>query len=225
MTGRPRRRAVGAGARYQLVFADRLLVTLVQLRRGTTQDVLARWFGLHRSTISRAINEVPPLFAERGCRVEPGVRLRALAEVIAYLGASGQTAIMDATEVRVRRPQAGDPARSRFTSGKSRSNAVKALVFTDERGRLLYCEDTLPGSCADITQAHHAGVVSYSTGPWTCRSSPTPATRVWPRRLAGKSSRHLVSAADGTCRTSSGSWRITNAPGSPTPRGVAGSSR
>ncbi|WP_285509853.1 transposase family protein, partial [Actinokineospora sp. NBRC 105648] len=50
---RPRVRAVGAGARYRLVFIDRLLATLVHLRHGVTHDVLAAWFGVDRSTITR----------------------------------------------------------------------------------------------------------------------------------------------------------------------------
>ncbi len=41
LTARTRQRAVGAGARYKLVFVDRLLATLVCLRHGVTHDVLA----------------------------------------------------------------------------------------------------------------------------------------------------------------------------------------
>src|SRR3712207_2780434 len=89
LTDRPRRRAVGAGARYRLVFLDRLLATLVHLRHGVTHDVLACWFRFSRSTITRAVGEVRPLLAERGCTVEGGVRLRTLADVVAHLGAGG----------------------------------------------------------------------------------------------------------------------------------------
>jgi hypothetical protein len=39
-----------------------------------------------RSTIPRAIGELRPLLAERGCTVDPGVRLRTLVEVIGHLG-------------------------------------------------------------------------------------------------------------------------------------------
>ncbi|MFJ2734501.1 transposase family protein [Streptomyces sp. NPDC087317] len=35
---------MGAGAKHQLVFVDRLLATLVYLRHGTTHDVLACWW-------------------------------------------------------------------------------------------------------------------------------------------------------------------------------------
>jgi DDE superfamily endonuclease len=159
LTDRPRQRAVGAGARYQLVFVDRLLATLVHLRHGVTHDVLGAWFDVDRSTISRAISEIRPLLAERGCRVAEGVRLRTLADVIAYLGATGQSALMDATEVRVRRPAAGKPGRKRFISGKSRQNAIKTLLVTDEAGRVLFAGETRPGSCTDITQARSAGLV------------------------------------------------------------------
>ncbi|MDQ0688732.1 hypothetical protein QF032_007769 [Streptomyces achromogenes] len=102
-----RRRAVGAGAKHKLVFVDSLLATLVHLRHGGTHDVLACWFAVDRSTITRAIGELRPLLAARGCTVAPGSRLRTLAEVVDCLGASGQTGIIDGTEIRVRRPAAG----------------------------------------------------------------------------------------------------------------------
>ena len=111
LADRPRQRAVGAGARHRLVFLDRLLATLVHLRHGVTHDVLACWFGVSRSTITRAVGEVRPLLAERGCTVEGGVRLRTLADVVAHLGASGHVGLLDATEVRVRRPAAGRAGR------------------------------------------------------------------------------------------------------------------
>ncbi|MFF7994596.1 transposase family protein [Kitasatospora xanthocidica] len=159
LSDRPRRRAVGAGAKYKLVFVDRLLVTLVHLRHGVSHDVLACWFGVDRSTVTRAIGEIRPLLAELGCRITPGLRLRTLADVIAHLGATGQTGIIDATGIRVRRPAANRPGRNRFVSGKSRMNAMKALVVTDDRGQLLFCGEVRAGSVADITQARDAGLV------------------------------------------------------------------
>ncbi|MFJ8443379.1 transposase family protein [Kitasatospora griseola] len=114
---------------------------------------------MDRSTVTRAIGEIRPLLADRGCRIAPGLRLRTLADVIAHLGATGQTGIIDATEIRVRRPAANRPGRSRFVSGKSRMNAMKALVVTDDRGRMLFCGEVRAGSVADITQARDAGLV------------------------------------------------------------------
>ncbi|WP_405467626.1 transposase family protein [Streptomyces canus] len=159
LAARPRRRAVGAGAKHKFVFVDRLLATLVSLRHGTTHDVLAFWFGVDRSTITRAIGEVRPLLAQRGCTVAPGIRLGSLAEVIEHLGSDGRTGIIDGTEIRVRRPAAGRKDRDRFVSGKTKQNAVKALVLTDTEGRVLFCSPVRPGSCADITQARQLGLV------------------------------------------------------------------
>src|SRR3712207_3287246 len=159
LAGRPRRRAVGAGARYRLVVLDRLLATLGHLRHGVTHDVLACWFGVSRSTITRAVGEIRPLLAERGCTVEGGLRLRTLADVVAHLGASRQLVLLDATEVRVRRPAAHRAGRTRFVSGQARANPVNALVITDAEGRLLFCGRTRPGSVHYLTQVRQAGLV------------------------------------------------------------------
>ncbi|MGW1642662.1 transposase family protein [Streptomyces lavendulae] len=155
---------MGAGAKHQLVFIDRLLATLVHLRHGATHDLLACWFGVDRSTITRAIGEVRPLLATRGCTIAPGIRLRTLAEVIVHLGASGQTGIIDGTEIRVRRPAAGRKDREKFVSGKNKQNAVKAMVLTDANGRLLFCSPAQPASCADITHARQLGLVKHLAG-------------------------------------------------------------
>ncbi|MDX3641719.1 transposase family protein [Streptomyces sp. MB09-02B] len=166
LTSRPRRRAVGAGAKHKLVFVDRLLATLVSLRHGATHDVLACWFGVDRSTITRAIDEVRPLLAERGCTVASGLRLRTLADVIDHLGADGQTGIVDGTEVRVRRPATGRKDRDKFISGKNKQNAVKSMVVREAEGRLLFCGPAEPASCADITHARKLGLVKLlANGP------------------------------------------------------------
>jgi hypothetical protein len=141
------------------VFIDRLLATLVHLRHGVTHDVLACWFRVSRSTITRAVSEVRPLLAERGCTVAGGIRLRTLADVVAHLGAREQVGLLDATEVRVRRPAAGRVGRQRFVSGKARADTVKALVITDAAGRLLFCGQPRPGAIHDLTQVRQAGLV------------------------------------------------------------------
>ncbi|MGI5397215.1 transposase family protein [Streptomyces sp. CA-251251] len=164
LASRPRKRAVGAGAKHQLVFVDRLLATLVHLRHAATHDVLASWFGVDRSTITRVIGEVRPLLAERGCTISTGVRLRTLAEVIDDIGASGKTGIIGGTEIRVRRPAAGRKDRDKFISGKSKQNAVKTMVVTDGDGWMLFCSPTQHGSCVDITHARQLGLVRLLEG-------------------------------------------------------------
>lgn len=166
LASRQRKRAVGAGAKHRLVFVDRLLATLVHLRHGTTHDVLACWFGVDRSTITRAVNEVRPLLAERGCTISPDVRLRTLAEVVDHLGGTGKTGIIDGTEIRVRRPAQGRKDRDKFISGKNKQNAIKSMVVTDDEGRVLWCSPAQPASCADITHARKLGLVKLlANGP------------------------------------------------------------
>ncbi|MGW7327989.1 transposase family protein [Streptomyces sp. NPDC054840] len=104
-----------------------------------------------------------PLLATRGCTIAPGIRLRTLAEVIDHLGASGQTGIIDGTEIRVRRPAIGRKDQEKFISGKNKQNAVKAMVLTDTDGRLLFCSPAQPASCADITHARQLGLVKHLT--------------------------------------------------------------
>jgi hypothetical protein len=166
LASRPRKRAVGGGAKHRLVFVDRLLTTLVHLHHGVTHDVLACWIGVDRSTITRAINEVRPLLAERGCTVSSDVRPRTLAEVVDHLGSTGTIGIIDGTEIRVRRPAAGRKDRDNFISGKNKQNAVKSMVVTDGEGRVLWCSPTRPASCADITHARQLGLVKLlASGP------------------------------------------------------------
>jgi hypothetical protein len=166
LASRPRKRTIAAGTKHRLVFVDRLPAALVHLRHGVTHDVLACQFGVDRSTITRAVGEVRPLPAERGCTLSPGVRLRTLAEVIDQLGASGKTVIIDGTEIRARRPAAGHKDRDRFISGKNKQNALKTMVVTEQDGRVLFCSPAKPGSCADITHARQLGLVKLlADGP------------------------------------------------------------
>ncbi|MFD6324511.1 transposase family protein, partial [Streptomyces sp. NPDC058442] len=89
--GGPRRRAAGAGRKPKLVFFDRLLITLVNLRHQLPHEVLAELFEVDRSTVSGAVRQVRPLLAARGFAVpdRPGVRLKTLEDVFAYAEAEG----------------------------------------------------------------------------------------------------------------------------------------
>lgn len=75
--GRDRLRAEGAGPGHDLPFADRVIVTLVVLRFQLPHAALAVFYGVHRSTIARAVGEIRP-FAGRpggslwgGCGTSP----------------------------------------------------------------------------------------------------------------------------------------------------------
>nr|QIY67809.1 IS5/IS1182 family transposase [Streptomyces sp. RPA4-2] len=158
--GGARKRAEGAGARHQLVFVDRLVATLIHLRHDLPHSVLGLLFGVDRSTVTRAIGEVPTLLAERGCAVpdRPGLRLRTLTDVFAYAQAEGVELRLDATEIQVRFDHRLRGSRRAFVSGKKKQNTMKATVIADWRGRTLWTDALRPGRMHDATAARNEGI-------------------------------------------------------------------
>src|SRR5512135_2547153 len=77
--GADRVRGEGAGHPRDLVFTDRVLVTLAVLRLQVPHAALAVMYGVHRSTVTRAVHEVRPLLAGRGYATPAGPRLHTLA--------------------------------------------------------------------------------------------------------------------------------------------------
>lgn len=158
--GHDRQRAAGAGPDHQLVFTDRVVATLVILRFQLPHAALALFYEVDRSTITRAVHEIRPLLAARGFATpqSPDLRLRTLADVFAYAASHGVELRIDATEVRVRRPQANHPGRRAFISGKMRQNTKKATVITDEKGRTLWAGAFRPGRQHDQTALKTEGI-------------------------------------------------------------------
>ena len=86
--GTERRRAAGAGPRPKLTNADRILATVLYLRRLCTQAVLGELFAVDRSRITEAIRETRPLLEEHGHAITPATaRFPAPADLIAFLAA------------------------------------------------------------------------------------------------------------------------------------------
>ncbi|MEU6709829.1 transposase family protein [Streptomyces wuyuanensis] len=158
--GGARRRHAGAGPKYTLTFHDRLVVTLVHLRTGLTQEALAVAYGVGSSTVGRAIGEVRSVLAARGFAVpdRSGLRLRTLEDVFAYAEAEGIELRIDGAETQVRRPQAGRPGRRAFVSGKRKQNTIKTTTFSDGQGRLLFSGVERPGRMHDQTAVRSEGI-------------------------------------------------------------------
>jgi hypothetical protein len=84
--GTERRRAAGAGAPTKLTDADRVLATVLYLRRLCTQTVLAELFGVDRSVITKAVRDVRPLLHQHGHTITPSTaRFPAPADLLAFL--------------------------------------------------------------------------------------------------------------------------------------------
>jgi len=158
--GRDRLRAEGAGPNRDLPFTDRVIATLVVLRFQLPHAALALFYGVDRSTITRAVHEIRPLLAARGFAVpgEPGLRLRTLADVFAYAASQGVHLRIDGTEVQVRRPAANRPGRRAFVSGKKKQNTIKPTAIGDGRGRLLWLGAIRPGRMHDVTALRTEGI-------------------------------------------------------------------
>jgi hypothetical protein len=158
--GRDRLRAEGAGPNRELPFTDRVIATLAVLRFQLPHAALALFYGVDRSTITRAVQEIRPLLAARGFAVpgEPGLRLRTLADVFAYAASQGVHLRIDGTEVQVRRPRAGRPGRRAFVSGKKKQNTIKPTAIGDGRGRLLWLGAIRPGRMHDATALRTEGI-------------------------------------------------------------------
>ena len=158
--GHGRRRAAGAGPHHRLAFCDRVLATLVHLRLQLSHQALAVLLGVDRSTVTRAVHEVRPLLARRGFAVpdQPELRLRTLADVVAYADACGVQLRLDATETQVRRPRAHRAGRRAFVSGKRKQNTVKPTVCSDGAGRTLWAGAVRPGRMHDQTAVKAEGI-------------------------------------------------------------------
>jgi hypothetical protein len=171
--GHRRRRAAGAGPKRRLAFCDRVLITLAVLRLQLPHQAVAVLYGVNRSTVTRAVHEVRPLLAARGFAVpgQPGLRLRTLADVVAYADACGIALRIDTTETRVRRPQAHRPGRRAFVSGKRKQNTIKATTCSDGHGRTLWSGAMGPGRMHDQTAAKTEGIADLL--------GQRPTVRVW----------------------------------------------
>ncbi|WP_405698209.1 hypothetical protein [Streptomyces sp. NBC_01185] len=73
LASRSRKRAVGAGAKHRMVCVDR--PRWCPFATGVLVMCWPAGSAWTRSTVTRAIGEVRPLLAERGCMVSPDVRL------------------------------------------------------------------------------------------------------------------------------------------------------
>jgi transposase len=87
--GAPRRRAPGAGRAIKLNDADRILATVLYLRRLCTQAVLGELFNVDRKTITTAVQETRALLDQHGYTITPSTaRFPTPADLIAFLADS-----------------------------------------------------------------------------------------------------------------------------------------
>lgn len=78
--------APGAGAKARLTSADRVLVTVLHLRKLATVDLLGQLFNTTAMTISRAVKDVRPLLEAHGVHLAASTaRFRTREDVARFL--------------------------------------------------------------------------------------------------------------------------------------------
>jgi hypothetical protein len=84
--GTARRRAPGAGRHPKLTDADRVLATVLYLRRLCTQAVLGELFQVDRKVITTAVQDIRPILEQHGYTITPSTaRFPTPADLIAFL--------------------------------------------------------------------------------------------------------------------------------------------
>ena len=118
--GRDRLRAEGAGPDHELPFADRVIITLVILRFQLPHAALAVFYGVHRSTITRAAGEIRPLLAQCGFAVpsQPGCGCGRWPTCSPTPPPKASNCGSTALKCRYAGPRRGGPGRRAFVSGK-----------------------------------------------------------------------------------------------------------
>ena len=90
--GAERRRAQGAGPRLKLTPADRVLATVLYLRKSCTQALLAELFTVDRKTITIAVQETRALLDQHGYVVAPSTaRFHLPADLLAFIAEADTT--------------------------------------------------------------------------------------------------------------------------------------
>ncbi|SEG85903.1 Helix-turn-helix of DDE superfamily endonuclease [Actinacidiphila yanglinensis] len=95
--GHERLVAPGSGAKAKLAPAERILATVLHLRKLATMDLLGQLLGVTAMTISRAKREVHPLLEAHGHHIDASTaRFHTPADVATFLAQNGQDKIKKA---------------------------------------------------------------------------------------------------------------------------------
>ncbi len=148
-----RRRAIGGGHPFELDARDRLLLTVVWLRRYPINAVLGYLFGVEETTALRTVRRVLPILEAAGLdtmrQPDPGKWQRP--DLDALLAETPALAvIVDTFEQRVQRPCDRAEADT-YYSGKKKQHTLKSQVAVRESGRIVDVAESARGPTADLT--------------------------------------------------------------------------
>lgn len=138
LSSRKRKRAVGAGRKFQLDLANRLLMLLVYYRLCLVFSVMEFIFDLNQSNVHRDIKYLEPLVKQ--CiplpekMKERTKKISTLKELFKYYPDLKE--FVDTTEQEIPRPK-NKKKRKRYYSGKKKRHAVKTQIAVNKKGIIL----------------------------------------------------------------------------------------
>ena len=125
-----RKRAIGAGRKYELGFQERLLMCLIYYRTYTTHVFLGMLFGVSSPTVCRVNRAMTHLLAGHFCMPERKIRLtKTDQENLLYL-------MVDGTERPIQRSKKPGKRKKNY-SGKKKRHTVVHQIVTDNNKRIL----------------------------------------------------------------------------------------
>jgi len=155
-----RQRQIGAGHPFALDERDRVLLTVIWLRRYPIYDVLGLLFGISQETAVRTVPRVLPILeaAELDSmrRRDPG-RYRRL-HLDELLRETPELAvIVDSFEQRIERPTDQQVADT-YYSGKKKQHTLKVQVAVDEGGGIVDITPSVRGPTNDLELLRTSGL-------------------------------------------------------------------
>jgi len=155
-----RQRQIGGGHPFALDERDRVLLTVVWLRRYPIYDVLGLLFGISQETAVRTVPRVLPILEAAGLTSmrgrDPGKYRRP--DLAGLLRETPELAvIVDTFEQRIERPT--DPATAdTYSSGKQKQHTLKVQVAVDEGGGIMDIAPSVRGPTNDLALLRASGL-------------------------------------------------------------------
>ena len=153
LSRRDRQRRIGGGHPFELSLVDRMLLTVIWLRRYPTQEVLGYLFGVSDSSALRYVAAILPLLEQSGRDTmrmpDPGKHQRRSLDAL-LSDTPALAVVIDTFEQRIQRPSDHDVADT-YYSGKKKQHTLKSQIAVNEvTGEIVEVAESVRGPTADI---------------------------------------------------------------------------
>lgn len=161
---RPKRlRRIGGGHPFELSLVNRLLLTIIWLRRYPTHEVLGYLFSVSDSSVSRYIASLLPLLEQNaldGMRLPQATQAQRAQLDDLLRDTPELVVVIDSFEQRIQRPRSQKAADSHY-SGKKKQHTLKSQVAVNElNGEIVDVAQSARGPTADIKVLETSALLS-----------------------------------------------------------------